>query len=82
MTSQDALAFPEEANSPKQYKVASTSGLLVERDQEATLELGPECESDENLCLANKSFRGVDSQYHQVGNDLWIDKVLCVLPEH
>jgi hypothetical protein len=82
MTSPDAVALPEEANSPKRCKVASTSGLLVERDREAALELGPECESDENLCLASDTFGGVDSQYHQVGSDLWIDKVLCVLPEH
>ncbi|GKU11382.1 unnamed protein product [Fusarium langsethiae] len=65
MTSPDALALPEEANSPKRCKVASTSGLLVERDREAALELGPECESDENLCLASDTFGGVDSQYHQ-----------------
>ncbi|PCD22310.1 hypothetical protein AU210_016099 [Fusarium oxysporum f. sp. radicis-cucumerinum] len=65
MTSQDALAYPEEANSTKRCKVASISDSLVERDREATLELGPECESNENFCLASDGFGGVDSQYLQ-----------------
>ncbi|KAK2684922.1 hypothetical protein QWA68_016528 [Fusarium oxysporum] len=82
MTSQDALAYPEETKSTKRCKVASISDSLVERDQEATLELGPECESDENFCLASDGFGGVDSQYLEVRSDMWIDKVLCVLPEH
>ncbi|EXM15431.1 hypothetical protein RAB80_015366 [Fusarium oxysporum f. sp. vasinfectum] len=51
MTSQDALALLEEANSTKRCKVASISGSAVERDQEATQELGTECETDENLWL-------------------------------
>jgi hypothetical protein len=82
MTSEDALAYPEETNSTKRCKVARISDSLVERDQEVTLELGPECESDENFCLASDGFGGVDSQYLQVGSDLWIDMVPCVLPEH
>ncbi|KAG4279200.1 hypothetical protein FPRO04_13651 [Fusarium proliferatum] len=81
-TSQDALAYLEETNSNKRRKVASISDSLVERNQEATLELGPECESDESFSLASDGFGDVRSQHLQARSDLWIDKVLCVLPEH
>ncbi|RBA11859.1 hypothetical protein FPRO05_14175 [Fusarium proliferatum] len=65
MTSQDALAYLEETNSKKRRMVASISDSLVERNQEATLELGPECESDESFSLASDGFGGVSSQYLQ-----------------
>ncbi|CVL08865.1 uncharacterized protein FMAN_14102 [Fusarium mangiferae] len=81
-TSQDALAYLEETNLNKRRKVASISDSLVERNQEVTLELGPECESDESFSLASDGFGGVSSQHLQARSDLWIDKVLCVLLKH
>ncbi|KAL5592492.1 hypothetical protein FOBRF1_013518 [Fusarium oxysporum] len=54
----DALAYLEETNSNKRRKVASISDSLVERNQEATLELGLECKSDESFSLASDGFGG------------------------
>ncbi|KAJ9413909.1 hypothetical protein QL093DRAFT_2594845 [Fusarium oxysporum] len=65
MASQDILAPREEASSTKRCKVARIFDSLVERNQEATLELGPECESGENFCSASDSFGGVDPQHLQ-----------------